>query len=85
MYRCEACERISEPGDRCNRLVVETEAIAYPRRAKIYWRPPKDGEKGKWVEDPGGTGTRIVREINACAECVAKQLALERSTRAAAA
>ena len=84
MYRCDVCDRVTEPSVPCHQIAVETEPIAHPRRPEIYWRPPRGNEKGKWIDDPGGAGTRIVREVKACAECAAKLLALERARRAPA-
>jgi hypothetical protein len=57
--------------------VVETGEVDYPRREGAHWHPPKAGGKGKWVDDPGGHGTAIVRELPACAACAAKIAALE--------
>lgn len=34
--------------------------------------------KGKWVDDPGGAGTAILREIRACATCAARLRAIDR-------
>ena len=48
---------------------VETRPVEYPLREKIYWHPPDAGGKGKWVDDPGGIDTAIVREIRACPTC----------------
>jgi hypothetical protein len=53
-------------------LIAETREVVHPRRPKIYWHPPKDGRKGEWVDDPGGPGTAIVRELRACPACAAK-------------
>ena len=44
----------------------------------MHWHPPRAGGKGKWVDDPGGHGTEIVRELRACESCMAKAVALER-------
>ena len=70
MYRCEVCGSVTDPGIPANRIVVETRAIAYPHREKVHWHPPKAGGSGKWVDDKGGTGTAIVREVVACPSCV---------------
>lgn len=79
MYRCDVCREVVEAGVVCNRLVVETRAVEYPRRERAYWRPPKRGqEKGRWIDDPGGSGVEAVHEISACTACYAKALALER-------
>lgn len=78
MYRCDVCDRVSESGQPARTVVVETRDVEHPRRKAIYWHPPKDGEKGKWVDDPGGPGTAIVRELRVCEDCHAKLLAQKR-------
>lgn len=77
MYRCEDCLRITEPGEP-QQLIVESRVVDHPRRKQIYWRRPRDGEKGKWIDDPGGVGTQITRERRVCADCHAKALAIDR-------
>lgn len=72
MYRCEVCDRVVPPNTPCNRIIIETRAVEYPTRPKVHWVPPKDGGKGKWVDDPGGHGTAIVRELRACPPCAAE-------------
>jgi hypothetical protein len=79
MYRCEVCDRVSECGQPAKTIVVETREIEHPHREEVYWRKPKPGErKGKWLPDPGGTGTAIVRELRVCEDCHAKLLAPQR-------
>ena len=73
MYRCEVCDRVVPPNTPSNRIILETRAVEYPVRDKVHWHPPKDGGKGKWVDDPGGRGTEIVREARACPDCVTPQ------------
>jgi len=70
LFRCDVCDCVVAPNT-SPITIAETRAITHPRRSKIYWHPPKDGEKGKWVDDPGGPGTQIVRELRACASCAA--------------
>lgn len=73
MFRCDVCGSVAPPRTPCNRITVETRVVEYPLRQKVHWQPPKAGGQGKWVDDPGGTGTAIVRELRACAECAAHQ------------
>lgn len=56
----------------------ETRPAQYAARPRAHWQPPRAGGKGKWIDDPGGRGTEIVRELRACDECAAKVAALER-------
>ena len=71
MYRCEVCDRVVPPNTPCNRIIIETRSVEYPTRPKVHWVPPDEGGKGKWVDDPGGHGTEIVRELRACPQCAA--------------
>jgi hypothetical protein len=58
--------------------VIETRPADYPARPRAHWHPPRAGGKGKWVDDPGGSGTEIVRELRACEPCAAKASAIDR-------
>jgi len=78
MFRCDVCASVAPSATRCNRLIVETRPADYPVRDKVHWHPPRAGGKGKWVDDPGGHGTEIVRELRACAPCAAKAAAIDR-------
>jgi hypothetical protein len=71
MFRCEVCGSVTPPGTSVNRITVETREVDYPSREKVHWQPPRAGGSGKWVDDPGGHGTEIVREVRACASCAA--------------
>jgi hypothetical protein len=78
MFRCEVCDSVALPRTRCYRIVVGTRPVDYPKREKVHWHPPRAGGKGKRIDDPGGHGTAIVRELRACEPCMAKAAALER-------
>jgi hypothetical protein len=69
MFRCDVCGSVAPPRTPCNRIVVETRPKEYEARPRAHWQPPRAGGKGKWVDDPGGRGTEIVRERRACDEC----------------
>jgi hypothetical protein len=62
MFYCEntKCKKLSKPGEKPRRLVVET-------RERIYTRTVKD--KGKDKEITLGCGWEIVREASMCAPC----------------
>ena len=70
MYRCAVCGSVVPPSTPSNRVTVETRPVEYPPRPKVHWHPPKDGGKGKWVDDPGGRGSQIARELRMCPRCV---------------
>ncbi|MBI2894165.1 MAG: hypothetical protein HYY06_11490 [Deltaproteobacteria bacterium] len=59
------------PRSPSSRIVVETREARYPPRPKVHFVPPSEGGKGKWVDDPGGTGREIAREITVCPACAA--------------
>lgn len=80
MFRCDVCGSVAPPRTPCNLVTVETREVEYPVRKDAHWHPPKAGGKGKWVEDPGGRGTAVVRELRACTTCAAKLTALDRAT-----
>jgi hypothetical protein len=46
--------------------------VDHPAREKVHWIPPHDGGKGKWIDDPGGRGNQIVREVRACPDCASR-------------
>jgi len=71
MYRCDVCDCVVPANTACNKIVVETRVFQHPERADVYWHPPKAGGKGEWVDDPGGPGSQIVREVRACPACAA--------------
>lgn len=75
MYVCEVCACVVPPNTPLHRIVVEARLVEHPHRPKIYWHPPKDGEKGKWVDDPGGSGEQIVRELRVCPRCAREHAA----------
>jgi hypothetical protein len=80
MFRCDVCASVAPAHTRCNRLVVEIRPADYPARHEAHWHPPSRGGSGKWVDDPGGHGTEIVRELRACEPCAAKATAIDRDT-----
>jgi hypothetical protein len=70
MFICEICKSIVAPSTPATRLVVETRNTTYPFRkdAHIFRR---DGKLVK-QDDPGGSGTEIVKEVIVCPECARK-------------
>jgi len=72
MYVCEVCASLIAPGTPQTKIVVETRSVEYPVRDKVHFRPGADGGKGKWIDDPGGSGIEIVRELRACPSCAAR-------------
>ncbi len=60
MFKCEKCERITRPGEKQHKKVVET-------REKIYKNEDKHGNIKT------SKGAEIVKEINICEECYEKE------------
>jgi hypothetical protein len=68
MYRCDSCGRLAAPRVRSHRVVIETRDVIHPRRPNAQ---PVPGKPRKlWRDDPGGTGTQVVREIACCPGCL---------------
>jgi len=69
LFRCEVCSTVVPPLISCHRLVIAERAVVYPSRKEVHYHPPRDGGRGKWVDDPGGVGREIIREIRTCPSC----------------
>lgn len=61
MIRCGVCGKLTAPGEKPVRVVVEEQPMSYPfRRYQV---------RGETITDPGGTGMAIKREIMTHAGC----------------
>jgi hypothetical protein len=69
LFRCQLCSQLVAPRTPQTRIVVETRVVTHPRREKAYLRRV-DGRLRE-VDDPGGTGSAIVREVSVCPACAA--------------
>ena len=63
MYKCEKCNHVVKAGN-ARLTVTINEAVIYPYRAKVNETWDK-----RLVDDRGGVGTQIVREIPVCFRC----------------
>jgi hypothetical protein len=70
MFKCESCQRVIGPQVSATRVVIETRPVTYPFREKAH-RIKIEG-KPKMIDDPGGVGQEIVREILVCPDCAEK-------------
>jgi hypothetical protein len=61
MFYCQSCKKLSKPGEKPHRIVVEY-------RQKTYTKKIRD--KGITREVTVGHGNEIVREANVCQPCV---------------
>ena len=68
MFRCELCDRVSRPGERQIKVVVERRPTEYPSRAKA--QRSRAGRRSSFRDDPGGAGYEIAKERIGCASCV---------------
>ncbi len=75
MYRCELCNRVSRPGERATKVVMERRPTEYPSRGKA--QRARSGRRSKSHDDPGGAGYEIAKEAIACATCAEQQVAKE--------
>ncbi len=75
MYRCELCNRVSRPGERATKVVVERRPTEYPSRGKA--QRARSGRRSKLHDDPGGAGYEIAKEAMACAACAEQHLEKE--------
>jgi hypothetical protein len=82
MYRCQLCNRVSRPGERATKVVVERRPTEYPSRGKA--QRARSGRRSKYQDDPGGAGYEIAKEAMACATCAQEQLAKEAAQEAEA-
>ena len=75
VYRCEKCQLLVSPKTRAHKLVVETRPVKYPYRSKAN-RVVRLSENGKpretFVDDRGGEGREIAKELTICPACAAK-------------
>ena len=61
MFICEVTGKISQPGEKLNRITVKT-------RERSYLRKEKDMESGEWHEVQVSQGWEIVKQISATEE-----------------
>lgn len=67
MYRCEQCNEVVGPRIPQVRVVAETRVRQYPFREKVN----AVNKRGRlvWVDDAGGEGREVVRELVLCPRC----------------
>ena len=75
MYRCKLCNRVSRPGERATKVVLERRPAEYPSRGKA--QKGSSERRSKAQDDPGGAGYEIAKECIACAPCAEAFLAKE--------
>ena len=73
MYKCEICQQTVPPRTKAFRIVVETRFKRYPYREEVI--PAIVKGKFELLDDPGGMGREIVREVLTCPDCAARHCA----------
>jgi len=71
------CQHIVPAKTPANRVTVETREKKYPRRfdANVVFYVEDGTRKVRKVDDPGGHGREIVREVVVCPACTGKTVA----------
>ena len=76
MFLCHLCGTVVPPRIAPTRIIVKSRSKQYPSRhgANVFYRLDEKGKlKRREVDDPGGIGWEIVREILACPDCAAER------------
>ena len=60
MFRCDKCKKITKPGEKQHKKVIQT-------RKKEYHN------EDKWGNDKVSVGYETVKEINLCEKCAEKE------------
>lgn len=72
MFRCYFCQQVTPPKTTRHSIVIETREKKYSSRR----REPKRRsfrERDDAVEDRGGQGMEILKEVDACPGCATEQ------------
>jgi len=56
MFICQITGKVSKPGEKLNKVTVQT-------RDRVYIQRQKDSETGEWVDVEIGRGWEIVKQI----------------------
>lgn len=72
MFVCQLCDDVVGPGTRSHRLVIQQRVKTYPTRlqANCVRRLKGKGKRKKvYIDDPGGSGAEVARELIVCPQC----------------
>jgi hypothetical protein len=72
MFKCQNCQTIVPAHTKAARIVVENRFKEYPYRKRAFWAYQAKKEKRELIDDIGGLGCEIAREMVVCPECAAK-------------
>ena len=80
MFRCYFCKQVTPPKTTRHSVIIEIRKKEYSARRRA---PQKRGfrprDRDEAVQDRGGEGREIIREVDACPQCAAKQKELKPS------
>lgn len=71
MFRCHFCAGVQTAHTKAVRVPVAARVRHYPRRPEANLVVHEG--KRRLIDDPGGTGYEIVREVLACPACAARE------------
>lgn len=67
MYNCQVCGKTVPAGVRCFVITAATKEVVHPYRPKAH--RIRIDDKWEMIDDPGGRGLQIKRELRACPDC----------------
>ncbi len=77
MFRCHFCQSLSAPRMARHTVVLETRDRTYAAGARRRdTRPRNFRDQEEQPVDRGGQGKEIIKEVDACPQCAAKQKAM---------
>jgi hypothetical protein len=69
MFKCDLCGKITSAGEPCTKVVLETKNVVHVHRRNVFKIFDEGERKRIWIDDPGGQGVQIAKEVNACQSC----------------
>jgi len=86
-YKCEICGTVVPPKVRATRFALKTRVKQYPYRPKAnpgfqtkngqVLKPlRKSRKRSDRIDDPGGRGIELIKEVFACRACIEKKSTL---------
>ena len=76
MFRCQLCQCVAPARIPSQRLILNRRTRQYPFRSRanvvVRKRKPDRKPKKEYVDDPGGHGEEIGREVTVCPDCAAR-------------
>jgi hypothetical protein len=71
MFKCQNCQTIVPANTKAQHIVAESRRKSYPYRKKAFWAYNPEKQKQELIDDVGGEGWEIAREIVVCPDCAA--------------